>query len=406
MAYNSYTVVTNTSGLPANIEPWPPTTGFGTVSSDQVQQQSSMLSIYNGAGSNKKINIKNINITEQATRGIATGWLPGRFYRLTSMSGGTNVNFIKCDQNASSLPSQVIVREFPTTTGLNGSISHHFPLVPLLLNTRNTLSSRCLIGGNFMHTLSPSNLLSQYQSTNIQPHTLREGEGLLLTFPGIFSVVMPMTLELWIAVSTGGNTYILRHTLVVGNRAELFGIFNGSGSGVTLTIDRWDVSEIVTDEAVSSFSVEPVSYTYGGTSVEPISHDSNNSALPSSIEIKQGAAVLQFGPDIHTSRFPRFASSRFSSQNTTIKKSNFVPYGMNFSQTGLFMLHGRSENVMQRGDYTIDNYFTLSEEQGLCIKQITNTSQYGKVYNIAINFFVEDVLPQVNIIINRRRLVR
>lgn len=258
----------------------------GTVNQPYITQNA-VVGIFNAKGSDCVTTVKRIEINELQAR---TTTLPNNLsiFRTTAQTGGESLTVTKHDTNDADLSALVSIVKYPgsvTTTGDN---------IRRLLG-RNGLSPATAfnafcaprlgdVKGSLSHAIAYNNF-----EAGTQGIVIREGEGIAITTGLVAPANFP--LEFVIKINNGSATYSV--TTVVKNSAmvALIGIFNAVGSGETLTIARIDFSEIRTVDILPAFTVESISGLYGGTAISPISLDTNNTAIPSGVQIVSNCAV-------------------------------------------------------------------------------------------------------------------
>lgn len=253
---------------------------------------SAPFALFNSEGTNKLVNILEIDLLEtQGRTATATNFAFG-FERCSAMTGGDDIEVTKLDSNSSSLPSQVLVRKVIgayTTTG--GTIRKVLDL-PQLNATR---------AAAFPPWRSPTAWTNDrvYGASNadVQGQVLREGEGFVaMTTTGTGKG--PFPLAVIVLFSIGAATY-MAHTQGSADTFPAFlGIFNGSGSGVVITINQVLVAEVMTDDTpLRRFQLETISGIKAPDLLEAVALDSSNAALPAGIVVAQKAACFQASSD-------------------------------------------------------------------------------------------------------------
>jgi hypothetical protein len=154
---------------------------------------------------------------------------------------------------------------------------------------------------------------------------------------------------------TARQTYLaLVENSVFANSKQHFSLFNGSGSGVVVRVQKLFITNMV-ETAVSGgarrLDVKKITTCSAGTDITPRKQDSNNDDLPVQVLVKTGATVTE-GAIIFPLVFPD--DEMLLTQNSMAQQI--------FSGT----------NWMPEG-YELQEY-ALREGQGLTIKQITNST--------------------------------
>lgn len=271
---------------------------FGTVNQPFVQQ-AAILSLFNRVGSSCVTVVKKIEVNEVQARTNATATSNNlSLIRTTAHTGGIPIPVIPMDTTDTPLPAEVSIVQYPgevTTTG--SSIRNMLGKVGLQpFSPLTGIASPRL--GSIRDSLSDSNIYTNYFTAETQSITLREGEGIALTTGSLAPPNFPY--ELVVRLSDGSGTHYIN--TVINNCAmpALLGILNGTGSGVVLTVERIEFSELHQNTAPLLFSLETISDVYGGSAIGYIPLDTANPALPSGVVIAANATALSASPDSST----------------------------------------------------------------------------------------------------------
>lgn len=226
---------------------------------------------------------------------------PGRwlFRKTTAQSGGVAVPCNKATQATTSLPAQVLIAIYPTVTV--GSILA--ARLPANWGWTNTFGS--LGGGPFATGFDvPTGRLwgsvrpRKSQSTAPQRLKLAEGEGFAIVSEG--GQAQASWHGTWwasIVFNVGGTATFYASTALTSITPDsaTFGIFNGSGSGVTIEIVSIDIMHTGDNgnaDNVAFPGVAPVrlyGVPTGGLVETPIVYDTSSPSLPL-VELRRGVS--------------------------------------------------------------------------------------------------------------------
>lgn len=138
------------------------------------------------------------------------------------------------------------------------------------------------------------------------------------------------------------------------NSKQHFSLFNGSGSGVIVRVQKLCITNMVltaVSGGVRRLDVKKITACSSGTDITPIKQDSLNSDLPAQVLIKTTATVTE-GAILFPLVFPD--DEMLLTQNSMAQQ---IFSGINWIPEG----------------YELQEY-TLREGEGLTIKQITNST--------------------------------
>jgi hypothetical protein len=169
--------------------------------------------------------------------------------RITAASGGSLVTPFKVDSANSSLPSQVEVREMPTSaTVVSGSVLRSIMMIPWANYTRPLGTWIARTNGDSNSKNDSSEIAAHGRGVDTQGYRINEGEGLLWRLATTTQVHCYTVSILMRDVATGATHLINQLAMPDGGSANILSILNGSGSGVVLSITRIQIREIGTDE--------------------------------------------------------------------------------------------------------------------------------------------------------------
>lgn len=356
-------------------------------------QAPSLFSIFNRAGSNRKVKIHSIGLDDQANYDSAVGGTVGTYElgRISGCTGGVLVTPIAYDSSAPAIPSQVL------TTKLTGSVSGFSALRKgksrrtsgeSTLPMQNHVSS-----GGAMHKFDMQAWICHYDAQT-ESITLREGEGIALHYPtGTDNGSLDQINEVEFIFAIGTDVYMHRFSVhpVVG--MSLGCIFNGAGSGVVIKVLRVSTHQNVSSPTATNadYQLQTISDAIGGQLVPAIPTDSS-SALPDSVEIRHGAVSLLDYPDNlfaapgkKTGEFKLGKLTNFTVSMTS--GSNFLLNSLarGYCKGMLFrddMHHAKSRNAFTQS-------ITLNEGEGVAvINRVGYTGHWDMIIRAVIS--IED----------------
>jgi hypothetical protein len=155
---------------------------------------------------------------------------------------------------------------------------------------------------------------------------------------------------------------------VFANSKQHFSIFNGSGSGVIVRVQKLYITNMV-ETAVAGgirrLDVKKISACSSGTDITPLKQDSTNDDLPAQVLVKTTATVTE-GAILFPLVFPddEMLLTQNSMSQQLYSGINWIPEGFELQE------------------------YTLNEDEGITIKQITNSTA-GTVSWIVV-FSVEE----------------
>lgn len=348
------------------------------------QQHAALFGLYNAVGSQRLIKVVSVSVQEDSARtsGVATG-LDVR--RITAVAHGPAVPAFKLDSSAAALPAQVIASTKADYTGtaiirrvfsgqqLNPSRAVPYGVYPLSGDRRTALGALVTTG-----------------ITDAQAQILREGEGIALTCNSLGGFIYPI--EVRAEIRVGSDSYLYTAVTSVEAVPAVFAIFNGTGSGVVVTVSRITFAEIMTDGSNAAsvpFSLETTSGQWSGLQLAPIPMDTQNKVLPTGVCIALNPGVVTAGPDYRS-----MATKRFVTGGDKPIRRVATPYnGKGIGLPNLCLQNGTGRNVIDLLHSNMNaGPITLREGEGLALLQRSNSNGFG-AYWVQFVFTVQDNLP-------------
>ena len=164
-----------------------------------------------------------------------------RLFRTTAQSGGTAISVVKHDTGSASLPSQVVAVNNPDSVTTTGAAIRGVADAPTYsIATNNGMAARNFGGTLLSYDKSHNaDILRAGCGTGVcEPIVLREGEGVALTQQEA-GVPHSMAIACQVTDLSTGATYTVRARSLCSDPiigAGIWGLFNGSGSGVVLQV--------------------------------------------------------------------------------------------------------------------------------------------------------------------------
>lgn len=351
---------------------------LSTVNTPYIEQ-AAVLGIMNNYGSDSIVRIREISINEVIGR-TTTALTNLDLWRITALSGGTVIQTTKADSNATTLPSQVSVVKYPTVT-TTGSYLRRVPTLTGFSPTTAMMWHHSVDGGSRISGLGLGRMFSSGDS-EAQKIILREGEGIslrtTLTSPQNYRV------EINVQFSDGTNDHIVNEMLNIGSGTEVFGILNGSGSGIVISISKVEMRLLRTTE-IPIFSIETFSDMNDGVTVTPIAMDSTSPVIDSLVEFKQNASVVQGNVDAQVGR-----NAKQGGDMIPFRRLVEPVFGKGVGlASGALQLRPINNKPFCIDGANNTGEIVLREGQGLGIFQRVNYSGMGN-YEFNILFTVED----------------
>jgi len=335
-----------------------------------------VLGIYNQVESDCVTRIKTIEINEISGR---TTTIPNaiRFIRTTAQSGGETITPIQHDTNDTALPSQVLIAKNPYSVTTTGDAFRR-------INGHNKLSTATAVNpfitariGGLKSPLSHTNVITNYESTT-QAITLREGEGVAFITDATSPPNFPY--EISCKINVGSSTHNINTVVYNSALTNLFGIHNGSGSGVVVVISRLEISEIRTVDILPMFTIETISGIYGGKDLTPAMLDTSNTAIPSGLKLRKDCTVQQASIDSATALRSRVSG------DLPLRRLVRPTFGIAPALASAFAFNTKKHKVF---DFSTaidsDGGLVLREGEGLAVLNRPNASGYA-LYEIIVHF--------------------
>ncbi len=331
--------------------------------------------------------------------------------RITALSGGDTVTPIRMDTADAALPSQVLVRNDPdsvTATDIFRRIADAPSYSVTVANTQ--LSSRTYGGSMVTHQKSHfADIWRGGENANVEPIILREGQGVAI-FQDEYGTQHSMQTAAVVTNTATGATYICRSTDLSTDRRlgnANFGIFNGTGSGVTLAVKLWVLP--MDGEAVMLPQLRLCrigGITLGGSTVTPIRPDTSKS-VPSALRIVSGSfqpvIAGEWQPDYYTTHGVAYSATGATLQAWNKAQIDAGTFSR-FAMTQNFRAIGEIPGSIRVGTMDDDMLFSAEPGKGIIIKPgdglglvagtsvLSNATQATGNTSTFINYDIEAVL--------------
>lgn len=331
--------------------------------------------LYNGVGSGKILTVKEVQVTPLQSRTTSTV-SNYTTQRINAISGGVDVVAAPFDTNNAAIPAQVLCRLNADVTATGGTLR-------ITTDLQQLNATRAVPYPTWRSPTSGNAEIFSQKGSDVQGYVLRENEGLSVMSTGAVSREN-YTLAVSVIFTIGTESYMIRESIQTGAFQSLLAIFNGTGSGVVITIRNITVSEITSDEVtlrrVTLESISGIHPNSKGTPADFIPHDTTNPALPSTVVSALKAGVFQVGIDAGTGGSRRNQSFLRRQVGAIMGVGPGLATGLNVGGNGL----SPDFNRIWRGD------FVLREGEGIAIFQKDDTSSYGNGYWLNVLVTVED----------------
>ena len=274
----------------------PPFTG---VAGHPYMEQMSPVSIFNKAGSNHVINVKLMNLRPLSGPNALSSIISVQ--RITAFTGGVAGIPFAFDSANASLPSQVVAIGSPASVTLVSTGEYKRSMILCEQNPTRALATLCArANGNARSGFDSGEFIRLTGDADVTGYILREGEGIALVNKANCAAHC-YAINIRIKVQSTGACY--RYDTVIEPRYMSGGVpcllFNGSGSGVIIEVEKIQIREIGTDEYVTSdYSLidgimEPDNYE----NASYLMADSSDS-LPAGVLIKRECKTNRLGSKI------------------------------------------------------------------------------------------------------------
>jgi len=345
------------------------------------------LCIFNDPASGKIVKIKRVSLRTVAGQGQTT-LLPSNM-QLNLISAitvdGETIVPAKMSSSASDPPSQVKIQQYAVTTPVSDSELrrlHNYPVQNMTRALAPFVTPKFQTGEWSR---------GDYACQGVTGYVLAEGEGITIRNADIpFS----MAWRVFILFTIGVTTYVVSEVMrSVDDQRNLFTIFNGSGSGVSVNVRQITVMEAGTDE-VPFVSMYRVDSHVAGEALTTMKMDSN-STMPSSVRVRtRGVATLygyNYGAVIANPKYRRVPL------NTWGTGPGLAGVDMK-SQLETMLIF---DNVACCAD---NEPITLRAGEGIAMFQNENASGLGR-WTTSVTFTVENVPASGGSTYSRGRVV-
>lgn len=337
----------------------------GVPSNVPYLQHGAWWALFNGAGSNRVVTVKELQLVPLQSR-TSSAVSNYTTQRITSLTGGIDVTPIPLDTNNASLSSLILTRINCDIAASANSTLRITPDVPLLNATRAVTYPT-------WHSPTSGNAeVYTRVNTDVQGIVLRENEGLsILSTGGVSRENYALAVSVVFTVSS--ESFIVREIVQTGAMPSLFALFNSTGSGKVVTVEHILVTEVASDETtLRRITLETISGIHPnsfGTPSNLIPLDSTTAALPTQIRCCQRPGALQMSADaVNAVRDDRNFLRR--QVGATMGVGPGLATGPNVGGNAITPDYCR----IWRGD------MILREGEGIALFQKDDTSSYGNGY--------------------------
>jgi hypothetical protein len=345
-------------------------------------EQNAFMGIMNNYGSDSVMKIKEIQINEIIGR-TTTALTAIDLWRISAVVSGETITPIKYDSSSANLPSQVSIVKYPNSVTTSGSYLRRLISLTGLSATAALMRHTGLRGPGGLRSsgMNLNHVISSFDA-NTQVQTLREGQGIAIK--SNLTAPMNYAVELLVHFSDGTNTYCVSEIINIQSATELFALLNGSGSGVVLYVSRLEMRLIRTSDIIRDFNIETCSKIYNGTTLTPLSMDSNNPAIPATVQFRQNCVVRQANIDAIDGR-----NARAGGDMVSFRRMVQPSFGVGVAlANGALTLRPRSNKTFGIDKINNIGEIVLREGEGLCLLQKVNYAIWGN-YEFIITFTIE-----------------
>ena len=273
---------------------------FSAVAGHPYMQQPSPVSIFNSKDSGYNLRVKLMNLRPLSGPNALTSIVSVQ--KITAVSGGSPESPFLFDSANPALPSQVSAVYRPASVTLVSTGEYRRSMTLCEQNPLRALAGLCACSNGDARTgFDSGEFIRLTGDTAVTGYVLREGEGLALVQKANCSAHC-YAVNMRIKVQSTGACY--RYDFVVEpifmNGATLCSLFNGTGSGVVLEVEKIQIRELGTDEYVAAdYSLIDgiMGAECGDENASYVMADSADS-LPSGILIKRNCVTARLGSKI------------------------------------------------------------------------------------------------------------
>ncbi len=223
---------------------------FTAVAGHPYMTQPSPLAVYNEQGSGKKIRVKLLNLRPLSATNVLTSLIAVQ--KINAYTGGISLVPFKFDSTNNDLPSQVACKIDPTSVTLTANTELRRSMTLSEQNPVRALAPLCACAnGNARSGMDSGEFIRLTGDTDVTGYILREGEGLAIVYKAD-SPAHGYTINIRMKNIADGQCYRFDHVVEPKymNGSCPIVLFNGSGSGVVLEVEKVQIREIGTDEFV------------------------------------------------------------------------------------------------------------------------------------------------------------
>lgn len=341
-------------------------------------EQVALFGIMNNTGSNSLMRIKNINVNDITTRaGTVLNAL--KMVKTTAMGVGTAViTPTRYDSSVSNLPTQVRIEMYPATA--TGTEILRVQAAAYANTPTGAMAFHGAIAGASSFDNMGFGYIFRSPFSDCQPLVLRENQGFVLAPTNTTTADIGTMVELSVDLNDGTNTYHISEMVEIGISPNLFGVFNGSGSGVVLNIGRLSTRLVNTLDSARTFCLETISGMYDGRDLGSIKMDSTQPDIPSLVWLRENPVVTQANVDAHQMT----RGKRSGGDMTPFIRQLAVPFGVGPGlAAGLLAWHAQPASIKNSSAFDQDSDIILREGEGVAIMQRGTASGRGR-YRISL----------------------
>lgn len=212
--------------------------------------QASPLAIFNEQGSGNKIRVKLLNLRPMSGTNALISMIA--IQKISAYSGGVSLTPFKFDSANSDLPAQVVCNIDPASVTLTANTKMRRSMTLCEQNPTRALATLCACAnGDARAGMDSGEFIRLTGDADVTGYILRENQGLAIVYE---SNSPSHGYAVNIRMKNLSNGHCYRYDYIVeprymSNICPLI-LFNGTGSGIVLEVEKFQIREIGTDEIV------------------------------------------------------------------------------------------------------------------------------------------------------------
>ena len=212
--------------------------------------QASPLAIFNEQGSGNKIRVKLLNLRPLSGTNALTSLIA--IQKISAYSGGVSLTPFKFDSANNDLPSQVVCNTDPATVTLTANTKMKRSMTLCEQNPTRALATLCACAnGDARSGMDSGEFIRLTGDAAVTGYILRENEGLAIVYESnspSHGYVINIRMKNMSTNQCYRYDYVIEPRYMSGVCPLI--LFNGSGSGIVLEVEKIQIREIGSDEIV------------------------------------------------------------------------------------------------------------------------------------------------------------